>query len=211
MAAKQYRVNGKRVPSVSTLVKHIDGDAGGLIAWANRMGLEGTTLEEARDHVTGVGVIAHACVEADIRGEAIDLNKVPEAMRVPVEMSLAAWHAWKRSAKPDFLGAEIELVSKEHLFGGTSDFVARIGGVVTLGDLKTGKLYPPAIAQIGGYAILWDEHHPEAPIERVDLLRVDKETGAFTHKSIGDVAIAKRAFLQAREIYETAKQLKRMC
>lgn len=211
MPAKVYKTStGVRVPSVSTICKHVDPPGEGLLMWAHRVGMSGQSLDEARESAAGIGTIAHACVEGEIRGQGVSLDDVPAEMRTAVEMSLAAWRSWRASVEPVFLATETSLVSDVHRFGGTSDFVCTVGGVVTLGDVKTGRLYPSALAQVGGYAVLWDEHHPDQPIERCDLLRLDKATGAFTWCSVADVAVLKDAFLHARKMYGFRKELQKL-
>ena len=68
---RTFWLYGKRLPSPSTIVSRFK-DSGGLLHWANTQGLEGKTLDEAREEVTTPGSIVHARIEASIRGQEFD-------------------------------------------------------------------------------------------------------------------------------------------
>ena len=104
------------------------------------------------------------------------------------------------------------MVSERLRVGGTCDLVAMIGGRRTLLDLKTGKrLYPRELVQIAAYGMLWEELHPDAPIERYSLLRLGKEDAAFTWRdgSAEEMTAARDAFELAVRMHGTMKRLGR--
>lgn len=214
MPAIQYRTaDRKRVPSVTSIIKHIDPDAEGLIRWAHRLGQDGIDLEEARQAAASVGTITHACIAADLKDEKVDLSNVPPELLEGVTEAFGNWRLWRGSVELEPVASDVSLVSERYRFGGTSDAVCMVQGQRTLLDFKTGaRLYPKDVGQIGGYSILYDEHHPEEPIERSSLLRLGKESGGFTwvHFTAEQMVPVLDAFLIARHQYDSLRVLKKM-
>ena len=56
-----------------------------------------------------------------------------------------------------------------------------IGNKRVMGDYKTtASLYPEHLIQVAAYAKLWDEHHPDQPIDGgFYILRFSRESGDF--------------------------------
>ena len=81
---------------------------------------------------------------------------------------------------------EAQLVSHCYRFGGTIDLV----GIdqheeLTLVDFKTsGGLWQDYLFQVAAYANLWEENFRRLPIQRLLLVRLDKETGEHETKSL---------------------------
>ena len=68
-----YKVDGKRVPGVTTIIGRFK-DSGGLMWWAFGQGQaaergEINSLYDKRDEAAEAGTIAHALVEMHIAGE----------------------------------------------------------------------------------------------------------------------------------------------
>ena len=128
------------------------------------------------------------------------------------EQGLQNFRRWLQQSAPDVIAIEEPMVSERHRFGGTLDYVLRIGGKVCLVDLKTGSLYPKHLAQLAGYGILWSENHPESAIDQYHLIRVSKEDGGihWSSWSAFDMATPTQAFLAARQIYDLVGALRRM-
>lgn len=59
---------------------------------------------------------------------------------------------WVKKAKPEFLVWDQSLYSDQYYFGGTLDFIARIGGELYLVDIKTSKVVStPEYMQVSAY------------------------------------------------------------
>jgi hypothetical protein len=213
-AIPYFTADRVRVPSVTTVIKHVDGDAEGLIRWAWKMGKEGVTLEQARAHAAGVGTIVHAAIEADLKGEEIDLSDVNSEMRKQVDAAMGAWKLWWDTAHVGkILATEMSLVSEPLRYGGTLDAIMEVSGKRTLFDFKTGKgLYAKDLAQAAGYGILWNENNPDFQIERYSLLRLGKDDGAFSWVHMEPISMepAFLSFRAALELYDLSKTLKKM-
>lgn len=79
------------MPSVTELVKAISGASEGLVEWANRVGLEGKTLDEARSPKRDAGNRLHAELERLVRGEPL-ADPADDAV-----VALASW--WSEASE----------------------------------------------------------------------------------------------------------------
>ena len=136
-------------------------------------------LEEARTAHTrkkekagSKGTDSHALVETYINF-CLESGGKP----VPVEVenakvyhpSVKPFSDWATENVDYFISAEQKLFSDKKRFAGTCDFVAVIGGKLTIGDLKTfPKMWSPdAFVQMGAYSYMYNEltgHQPEQSV-----------------------------------------------
>lgn len=203
-----------RLPSVTTVLQPIKiGGIDGLIWWAHDLGSRGVSLEEARKGAADVGTVAHAGVEADLHGEAWDLDQLPiwGEQKQRVERCLSAWREWRDQSTLQMVASEVAITSAVHGYGGTLD-VASIGKHRGILDLKTGGCYPEHLLQVRAYGELWNEANPTAPIEEYHLLRLGKEDGSFHHHRWDAATLdpAWRAFTAGLQLHAETKKLKDM-
>lgn len=181
MAAHQYfNAAGKRLPGVTTVLgTGLGWSKDALLIWANREGLAGRDLEAARDIAAGIGTIVHAMIEASVKGETYTLAAVPEDMATAAAQSFGAWEKWKRANVAEVIASEVSIVSESMQCGGTADMVyLNQDGRRCMFDVKTGRgVYAEHVLQVAAYGSLWNEAHPDEPIEEYVVLRVDRDTG----------------------------------
>ena len=196
-----------KVPSVTTILGRFK-ESGGLIHWAWKLGTEGRDYREVRDSAANAGTMAHEAVEAWIHGQEYAWTGEPTVVE-RARKSFGAFLEWADQTKLKVTHTEIPLVSEQHRFGGTFDAIM-VNGKRAMGDFKTSNaLYPEYLCQIAAYGKLWEEHHPDEPIDGgFILLRFDKEYGDFTHRWWGELDSAWEAFLHLRALYELEKELK---
>lgn len=212
MAAHVYRLKDEtRVPGVTTILSRFK-DAGGLIHWAWTLGKEGKDYRAERDRAADCGTLAHAAVEARIRGHSVDdvfKNISDPGVEEKAKSAFGAFEEWARQTQLLVTETEVSMISEKHRFGGTMDALL-VSGKRAVGDWKSSNaLYPEYLCQVAAYGILWEETHPDEPITGgYHLLRFDKTHGDFTHKWWGELETAKKAFLLMRELYEIDKELK---
>lgn len=210
---RYYTADGQRVPSVTTICKKIAWNTEGLIRWAHKVGLAGQSLDDARQTATTTGTVAHAMIEASIKGEDADISGLPAPVIEGARQAFETWREWAELVRFEPIAAEQSLVSEKHRYGGTFDCVS-VNGKVTLTDWKTSLgLYPDHLLQVAAYGALWDEHHPEQPIERFALLRLGKDDPAFDHRvrdpNSEPMLAAWQMFVHARAQYDLAKIVER--
>lgn len=209
-----YRLrDGTPVPSVTTIIGRFK-DSGGLIRWANRMGLEGKDSREVVAEAATAGTICHGMIECRILGKRLPkYEDVDPSILSKARQGFEGFLAWRRSTGVEVETTELGLVSETMRFGGTMDAGGRglVGGRQAMIDWKcSGRIYADYLVQLGGYTCLWDEAFPDKPILEFHLLRVGKKFGEFEHRfwPTEVVALAKRQFLVFREAYDLDLELK---
>jgi len=231
MAHKRHYVDGKPVPSVTTVTSRF-GDKGGLIFWANAVGLgerdcedqpvcescgrrRGKNHREASKKAAQVGDLGHALIEERVKAVAVDWDRFrsfDDGQKEQGASCLEAFDRWFKNSGVEIIETEFSFTSQLHRFGGTFDAVGFVDGRFSLIDWKTSKgIYADYVAQLGGYVILVEEAGFQQ-VEQIDLLRFSKETASFEHRSWVRKSFqpAIDFFLHARQLYDDAKALDRM-
>jgi hypothetical protein len=114
--------------------------------------------DRAKQEAGDIGTAAHALVEWHTRvqlGEDAGLEpQVPDAALLAVE----AWKDWCKDVQFEPIWVERVVYHRVFGYAGTADWLARVKGVVTLGDIKTGKaIYPEAWLQNRAYRSAWEQ------------------------------------------------------
>ena len=179
-AKQKYRlVNGEVCPGVTTIVQELGWNKNMLIAWANKLGLNGKESRTYVDDKARIGTLAHAFVLADLGGEIPDTKDYTANQINLAKNCLKSYNGWKQGKKIEPLVVEKMIVSESLQCGGTPDFYGRIDGVLTLVDYKTGKggCYPEYIVQVSAYATMLVEIGNEVNDIRVlNIPRSDDES-----------------------------------
>jgi len=152
------------------------------------------------------GGIAHEWIEKYIKNRIVGRiakEFLPDDPKATA--SIKAFIDWEDKHNVEWLASELCLASVNELFAGTIDFVARINGVLTLGDFKTSNQTSEDVAlQTAAYHILLDENLSEGesrPEQRVTI-RIPKDGSHFDYQRIDtDLEFDKSTFLRLREIY----------
>jgi RecB family exonuclease len=131
---------GVAVPGCTTVLNALSGaPVDALLGWAAKLAHEGLDWKSERQRSADVGTLIH-----DI------LEKYPDPLpaRPPwttpdewarVQAAYGAYAAWDADIQPVIVAQEVQLVSEELQAGGTFDLIAKISGVLTIADHKTGK------------------------------------------------------------------------
>lgn len=191
-AAGYYNSEGKRLPSVTTV---IGGSCGWnkevLMRWAHRQGKEGKDFRETTQKAADAGTIAHAMCEEYINGrdwkKPLETSEDSEVLTF-ANRSFKAFRRWEKASGLVWVATEESLVSEEWQFGGTLDGVASIPDIdteeaqYTLIDFKTcNGTYADHLIQLGAYKELWEENHPDKLLTGgIILARFSKVNGMFT-------------------------------
>lgn len=197
--------DGTIVPSVTTICSRFK-DAGGLIQWAYKQGLEGKPLREQIEEAGDIGRQIHDWIEKDINGEKTQPQEDPR-----VQSGVEAWLKWKWRWVEEFTHTEIPLVSATRRFGGTFDALgveSQTGKVVLLDWKSSGSVYTENLCQLGAYAILIDECM-DIKVEGFHLVRFSKEHGDLEHRHYDDLSDARRLFELYLDAYRLDQQVKK--
>jgi len=207
--------DGSKVPGVTTIIGRFK-DSGGLLWWAFDQGKaaergEITSLYDKRDEAADAGTLAHAMVEAYIKGEDLPIIADDE-IGLQAKQGFANYLKWQQDNRIEVVEQELELVSETYKFGGCPDAI----GVDSRGDLcildwKTSNgVYPDYLIQIAAYRQLWEENNPTEPITGgFHLLRFSKEHADFAHCYWSELIDAWEQFTLFLQAYEIDKRLKR--
>jgi len=208
-----YLADGTRVPGTTTVISTSLGwGKEGLLVWANREGLAGRDHRETRQTAADIGTLAHALVDARIRGVAFE--RPPTATDEQLRLATLAFNGfeeWFEASRIELVETEMHLVSERYRFGGTPDAVGRHKGTLCLLDWKASRaIYSEHLIQLAAYEHLWNENRPEAIGAGIHLCKFAKDTGGFSHHWWPSEALrpAWRAFVALRDLYDLQKEMK---
>lgn len=203
--------DGKRIPSVTTILSR-SKDSGGLIAWANTLGLEGKTLEEGRKGAADVGSCVHDMIEAHFHGLPVEAPRGQYGAQgvdlAAVDEAFAGFLRWRDESKLTVIATEIPLVTPG--YGGTVDAMARdVDGRLWVLDWKTSaSVYVDMLAQIAAYAWLWETQRGERP-HGGRILRVSKAGSVAEHRyEAKHLEAGWGYFMAAHALYDADKAVK---
>lgn len=209
MPTQAYKVDGVRVPSVTTILSRFK-DSGALIYWAWDQGKQGLDYRQTRDAAADAGTIAHAMIESIIRVKPFPLKAdYPPEVWAKAMSSFSAFQEWSQQTRLTPVETEVPMTCKCHMFGGTLDTMM-VNEKLSLGDFKTGNaVYIEHLCQLAAYGHLWNVNNPEQPIEGgYHLLRLSKVEGDFSHHFWANLDKAWRRFELLREAYDLDSELK---
>ena len=211
-----YELNGRRIPSVSSILNIGLGgySKDALMAWSWKEGKEGRDYRETRQKAADAGTIAHAMIEAFLNGDAYVIPA--DTSQEMIDQADAAyrafleWHAWHRIV---ILDQEVPLVCPVHRFGGTFDALGMLDDVPTLFDWKTSSgVYSSYPVQIAAYQWLIAQHygHAERPQQAV-IVRVGKD-GGLRVVTLNQTQLSQcwAVFKHALAVYQAKRELEAM-
>lgn len=197
---------GKRVPGATTIIGLLNKPY--LIAWANKLGLEGIDATKYRDEAAEIGTLAHAIIQAHLSKEELDYTEYSSLQKDLAENAVLSFLEWEKNHKIEPILLEEALVSDSKEYGGTVDCYCKLDGEPTLIDFKTGKaIYEEYFVQVAGYAELLKEHG--YPVNKVIILRVGRDnTEGFETRTVTDYSKYYEIFKSLLNIYKLKKALK---
>jgi genome maintenance exonuclease 1 len=153
MTGRSYKIDGERLPSVTTIISQTLPNPG-IALWKARVGEDEArrVSKEATDWGTGI----HALVEAVNRGNRQNLTGDEMLLVYP-------YTTWFDANVDLVIGAEKLLVSRQHGYAGTTDAIAVMQGdrYPAILDFKTSKTALGAEEwrlQLAAYVIAAEEH-----------------------------------------------------
>jgi hypothetical protein len=199
--SKGYWLDGKRLPSVTTVLSRFK-ESGGLIHWAWNLGIEGKDYRDVKQAAADAGTCAHEMVECFIRGREFPAWGYSPEVLAPAEVAFGAFKRWAEQSNLKPEKTELALISRRFRFGGTLDAVT-LAGCLHLLDWKTSNsVYSDYLLQLAAYGHLWNENFPDLPVRGYELVRFSKVEGDFGHYSFTSLNRELAEFLLLRKAYE---------
>jgi hypothetical protein len=202
-ASHQRRVNGKQIPSVSSVSGMIDKSSQ-LLIWSERLARKFLQMflgKELTEEVIEKAVTQHRLVKEEKGESGIDVHDlcerfakavmnntekpvIDETISQPVINGYNAFLKWYNENDVQFIESERDVYSKDRNYVGTFDVLMVVNGIITLGDFKTGSnVYPEYFIQLSGYKQAYDEENTGVKIEHLMVLHFNKDTGDFDIKT----------------------------
>lgn len=220
--AHAYVWGGRPVPGVTSILKVIDKPA--LMPWAIGVTRD-YWLEQVSAGRTDFQKIHKESWNASkkISKTAADIGKnvheyaecffkkknLPELLTDEAKRGVEAFHLWLEAHKVEVVASERMVFSKEHYYAGTCDFVAKVDGVLAVGDIKTSTgIYDEYRLQTAAYQnALQEEKNMKFDVRWI--VRFDKKTGQFEAKPFYNFDIDFKGFLAALTLHKTLQEIKR--
>jgi hypothetical protein len=220
MAYRYYTIDGKKVPSVTSILSVLNKPQ--LVSWAERLTRDYIKQELlAFRHTDSLkdldldNMLAKSSAEHDrVRNAAADQGiavhtsiasyigeKSNVAHNDPI---IVAFRKWQGAAQFEPIASERLVFSREHGYAGTADLIGATRGRLALFDIKTGRgVYPEYQLQLAAYAVAWGEmtgHFPEVCMNlHVGNNFTFTEANAFTAAELFPLF---QTFLAAKRLFE---------
>lgn len=215
-----YTWGGKFVPGVTTILQCLGKPAlvpwaSGLAStyWLNAIKAGRTDYEEIHKESKG-SHRREAQAAADIGHNVHDYAEcwfkqkdLPELHTEQAKRGVGGFHKWLACHEVEIMASERRVFSKQHYYAGTCDFVAKIDGVLGVGDIKTSSgIYPEMRFQTAAYQqALEEEKNLKFPVRWI--IRFDKKTGDFEAKSFHNFELDFEGFKSALSIHRTLQTI----
>lgn len=204
-----YRAaDGKRVPSVTTVIGVIAKPY--LVAWGNKLGLQGINSTEFVNEAAGAGTIAHAAIEAAFKGVPMDpalIAEFSDEERAAGRIAWANFKKWRATHEVEPIFLERQVVSETMRVGGTVDLYARVDGRRCVVDFKTSeRVYESHLVQLAAYRALLEETGHE--VDEVRVVLVPREPLVLDYEGervVTDTRHELDVFRAARGLYEAQR------
>ena len=178
-----------------------------------------------------VGTVVHSGADVIIDGGEITVSDDPlevvpgrgyyPTYKVPLEVrkALLSFIEFLDKNSPKVLDKEMLLYSLKmkanefmYPFMGRCDIVCKMGGDLWMLDIKTSKVVKDVLsykAQLTMYSMLWNDMHPDNPVERMGILHAKKDWGKAPPKSVlepieyeFDATLVRDAYAMFKRIYK---------
>ena len=203
MSHIDYKVEGIKVPSVTTILGRYKNSTG-LIIWSNKLGLEGKSYHAELNKAGDIGTALHELAELHIKGEYYELPEDPI-----VQECFNKFKDWWAEQEYEVTFTEKSFCCRKYKYGGTADLL--VNGD-TLVDFKTSKrVYDDHLVQLGAYKFMIEEQDG-IEINKAILARFGKETDDFEIRNFtkSDLNKGFKYFKVLREAFDLDKEVSKL-
>ena len=203
MPTVDYKIDNKKVPSVTTILGRFK-NATGLLIWANQIGLKGQLYQDELKKAGDIGTALHDLAEIHIKEEYYEL---PEDEKV--RNCFNQFLEWWDNNNYKVTWTEKHFCSEKYLYGGTRDLLVNENILV---DFKTSKgIYSDYLVQGSAYAKLIEENE-NRKIDKFIICRFPKDNSQTEIKEFSkeDLDNAFSYFELLRKAFDLDKQINKL-
>lgn len=203
MSHIDYKVEGIKVPSVTTILGRYKNSTG-LIIWSNKLGLEGKSYHAELNKAGDIGTALHELAELHIKG---DYYELPEDSIV--QECFNKFKDWWSEQNYEVNFTEKSFCCRKYKYGGTADLVVNGDTII---DFKTSKaVYDDHLVQMSAYRYMIEEQDG-IEINKGILARFGKETDDFEIREFSKSDLNKgfKYFKVLREAFDLDKQIAKL-
>ena len=206
MPTGNYKINNKKIPSVTTIIGRFK-NATGLIIWANNLGLNGLSYFDELKKAGNTGTALHDLAELYILNQEYELPDDPIAVHC-----FEQFVEWWDSLDCEVIWTEKKYTSKKLNVGGCPDLLIKKDNKYILVDFKTSKaVYSDMLIQLSCYAELIKENDG-IEIDRAVIVRFPKDEyeTEITKFFKEDLAVGLKQFKLLRKAFDLDKDLNKI-
>lgn len=204
MSHIDYKVEGIKVPSVTTILGRYKNSTG-LIIWSNKLGLEGKSYHAELNKAGDIGTALHELAELHIKG---DYYELPEDSIV--QECFNKFKDWWSEQNYEVNFTEKSFCCRKYKYGGTADLVVNGDTII---DFKTSKaVYDDHLVQMSAYRYMIEEQDG-IEINKGILARFGKEGSddfEIREFSKSDLNKGFKYFKVLREAFDLDKQIAKL-
>jgi hypothetical protein len=172
---RYYNSLGEQIAGITTITSVLDKPA--LVAWSNKLGLQGIDSTKYKDKLADVGSITHLRILHHLENTSPDLSEYAPADIKLSDNCMLSFYEWEKTHKLEPIALETPWVSAKYNYGGTEDFLGYINGRLEIMDFKTGGIYLSAILQAAALRQLAQElGHPVEHARILSIPRANNES-----------------------------------
>ena len=206
MPTGNYEIQGKKLPSVTTIINRFK-NATGLIIWSNQLGLKGLNYFDELKKAGDTGTALHDLAELYILNKKYQLPDDKAAVDC-----FQQFIDWWDSIDCEVIWTEKKYTSKKLNVGGCPDLLVKQDGKYILVDFKTSKaVYSDMLIQLSCYAELIKEND-NIEIDRAVIVRFPKDDDETEIKKFfkDDLAVGLKQFKLLRKAFDLDKDLNKI-
>ena len=204
MSHIDYKVEGIKVPSVTTILGRYKNSTG-LIIWSNKLGLEVKSDHAELNKAGDIGTALHELAELHIKGEYYELPEDPI-----VQECFNKFKDWWSEQNYEVNFTEKSFCCRKYKYGGTADLVVNGDTII---DFKTSKaVYDDHLVQMSAYRYMIEEQDG-IEINKGILARFGKEGSddfEIREFSKSDLNKGFKYFKVLREAFDLDKQVSKL-
>lgn len=209
---------GQPIPGTSDITKRFM-DRSRLLYWAFNRGKQGHS-KLYDDSALDIGTCVHMMAELNLQDRPHDdidfylrATLADPEHQEKAKLAFAAFCQWREQFHVRAHVQEASLVSERLQYGGTLDTIAVIRNGLGMLDFKTsssGEVYEDHVLQLAAYGILWNETHPNEPLDAgYHLIVLPKDGSKPVHREFTEDQL--HPFRQKFWLYRKAYDLDGTC